>query len=49
MPERTAALIQPWLGPDILVGARYEDSVAVGVNGNHDDNGAANSGAVYVY
>ena len=33
----------------IVVGARYEDSNATGVNGNQGDNSAAESGAAYVF
>lgn len=33
----------------MAVGAKYEDSAAKGVNGNQNDNGALDSGAVYVF
>ena len=36
------------LGDTVVVGAYGEDSVARGVNGNQDDNGAVDSGAAYV-
>jgi hypothetical protein len=36
-------------GETLAVGARYEDSSAVGVDGNGADNSAMNSGAVYVF
>ncbi len=36
-------------GDTVVVGANWEDSNAAGVNGNHADNSAANSGAAYVF
>jgi hypothetical protein len=36
-------------GDTLAVGVRYEDSNAVGVNGNQNDNSASKSGAVYVF
>jgi hypothetical protein len=36
-------------GDTLAVGARQEDSNATGVNGNQADNGAVDSGAVYVF
>lgn len=36
-------------GATLAVGAREEDSSAVGVNGDQSDNTAGNSGAVYLY
>jgi len=36
-------------GNTVVVGAPYEDSSASGVNGNQNDNSAANSGAAYVF
>jgi hypothetical protein len=36
------------LGDTLAVGAFSEDSHAVGVNGNPDDDSAEDSGAVYV-
>jgi len=36
-------------GTTLAVGARREDSVASGINGNEADNTAGNSGAVYVF
>src|ERR1051325_547828 len=33
----------------VVVGARYEDSNASGVNGNQSDNSASDSGSVYVF
>jgi len=36
-------------GTTLAVGARYEDSNAVGVNGDQFNNSAANSGAVYIF
>lgn len=36
-------------GDRIVVGASYEDSGAIGVNGNQADNSVANSGAAYVF
>ena len=36
-------------GDTVAIGARYEDSVSTGINGNQADNSASNSGAVYVY
>jgi trimeric autotransporter adhesin len=36
-------------GDTLAVGAPYEDSAATGVHGNHDDNSAAGSGAVYIF
>ncbi len=36
-------------GETVVVGARTEDSSAMGVNGNQADNGASNSGAAYVF
>jgi len=36
-------------GGTVAVGACYEDSGATGVNGNQSDNGAANSGAAYIF
>ena len=33
----------------IVVGARFEDSSATGVNGNEADNSAVDSGAAYVF
>jgi hypothetical protein len=36
-------------GNTLAVGAHGEDSAAQGVDGNQDDNSAANSGAVYVF
>ena len=36
-------------GDTLAVGAYYEDSAAIGVNGNASDNTGANSGAVYVF
>lgn len=37
------------IGSTLMVGARYEDSNATGVNGNQADNSAADAGAVYVF
>ena len=36
-------------GETIVVGARSEDSAAVGINGDQGDNSAGNSGAAYVF
>ncbi|MGE0470998.1 MAG: integrin [Nitrospira sp.] len=36
-------------GDTLVVGARFEDSVATGVNGDQADNSASDSGAVYVF
>ncbi len=36
-------------GDTLVVGARFEDSAATGINGNQADNGAPDSGAVYVF
>ena len=36
-------------GDTVVVGARWEDSNATGVNGNQADNGAGDSGAAYVF
>ncbi|OWY72739.1 hypothetical protein B7486_05050 [cyanobacterium TDX16] len=36
-------------GDTVVVGARYEDSSATGVNGNGADNSTADSGAAYVF
>ncbi|MFH1378513.1 MAG: putative Ig domain-containing protein [Planctomycetota bacterium] len=36
-------------GNTIIVGARYEDSNATGINGNQSNNSASNSGAAYVF
>lgn len=36
-------------GDTVVIGAYLEDSNATGVNGNHADNSATNSGAVYVF
>ncbi|HKQ49087.1 MAG TPA: thrombospondin type 3 repeat-containing protein [Phycisphaerae bacterium] len=36
-------------GDTVVVGARFEDSSAMGVDGNQADNSAANSGAAYVF
>jgi hypothetical protein len=36
-------------GSTLAVGAMFEESSATGVNGNQADNGAINSGAVYVF
>jgi len=36
-------------GDTVVVGALFEDSNATGVNGNEADNGAADSGAAYVF
>jgi len=36
-------------GDTVVVGARYEDSNATGVNGNQSDNSAPDSGAAYVF
>jgi hypothetical protein len=36
-------------GDTIVVGARWEDSNATGVNGDQNNNGATNSGAAYVF
>ena len=36
-------------GDDLLVGARFEDSNATGVNGNENDNSSTISGAAYVF
>ena len=36
-------------GDTMVVGAPYEDSGAIGINGNSNDNSKTNSGAVYVY
>ncbi|NNF67546.1 MAG: hypothetical protein HKM98_08560, partial [Gammaproteobacteria bacterium] len=36
-------------GNTLAVGAALEDSAAIGINGNQNDNTAANAGAVYVY
>lgn len=36
-------------GGTLAVGADYEDSSATGINGDQQNNGAANSGAVYVF
>ncbi len=36
-------------GDTLVVGARYEDSSATGINGTQTDNGATNCGAVYVF
>jgi hypothetical protein len=36
-------------GDTLAVGARVEDSAAQGVADNQDDNGASDSGAVYVF
>jgi hypothetical protein len=36
-------------GNILIIGAEYEDSNAVGVNGNQSNNSAMESGAVYVY
>jgi hypothetical protein len=36
-------------GNTVVVGARWEDSNASGVNGNQSDNSASNSGAAYVF
>ncbi|MDA0244329.1 MAG: Ig-like domain-containing protein [Chloroflexi bacterium] len=36
-------------GDTVVVGARYEDSTATGVNGDQADNSALDSGAVYVF
>lgn len=35
-------------GDTIVIGAPFEDSSAVGVNGNQADNGTSNSGAAYI-
>lgn len=40
--------ISVW-GDTVVVGARFEDSGATGVNGNQSDNGALDSGAAYVF
>lgn len=37
------------LGDTLVVGAPGEDSSGIGVNGNQSDDGAANSGAVYIF
>ena len=36
-------------GDTMVVGAVYEDSAATGINGNQNNNGEQNSGAVYVF
>ena len=36
-------------GDTVVVGANTEDSSSTGVNGNQNDNGASNAGAVYVF
>jgi len=36
-------------GQTLAVGAKFEDSIAVGVNGDQADNSAIGSGAVYLY
>ena len=36
-------------GSYLIVGSRFEDSNATGVNGNQSDNSASNSGAAYVF
>ena len=36
-------------GDTLVVGARDEDSIATGVNGNQADNSAIDSGAAYVF
>ncbi len=36
-------------GSSMIVGARFEDSAATGIDGDQSDNGAAGSGAVYVF
>jgi hypothetical protein len=36
-------------GDTLVVGARFEDSAATGINGNQADNSAPDSGAVYVF
>jgi hypothetical protein len=36
-------------GDTLVVGARFEDSAATGIDGNQADNSAPNSGAVYVF
>lgn len=36
-------------GDTVIAGARGEDSKATGINGNQADNGAADSGAAYLY
>ncbi|MFH1231047.1 MAG: FG-GAP repeat protein, partial [Planctomycetota bacterium] len=36
-------------GDTIVVGTQYEDSNAIGINGNQADNSAIDSGAVYVF
>src|SRR5690606_3496400 len=36
-------------GDTLAVGAPYEDSQATGVNGDQTDDGAASSGAVYIF
>jgi hypothetical protein len=36
-------------GDTLVVGARYEDSSATGIDGNQADNGASQSGAAYVF
>jgi hypothetical protein len=41
----TVALV----GDTLVVGARFEDSAATGINGNQADNSAPDSGAAYVF
>jgi len=36
-------------GDTVVVGARNDDSAATGINGNEQDNSAANAGAAYVF
>ncbi len=36
-------------GDTLVVGARFEDSAATGINGNQGDNSATDSGAAYVF
>lgn len=36
-------------GQTMAIAAHFEDSNAVGVNGNQDDNSASNAGAVYIF
>jgi len=36
-------------GNTLAVGARYEASIAAGINGDQNDNSATNSGAVYIF
>lgn len=46
--DRFGSAVALW-GDTLVVGARREDSSAVGVGGDQTDDGAENSGAVYVF